>query len=653
MPRWAKWLLVGIATTVALLGGTAWLVLRAIDPDRLVAATAGQTKAATGRDLVIGGKVYARVFPSPAVIAEDIRFSNAGWGSRPDMMRVRHAEGHVAFWPLILGRVQIRRIVLAGADALLETNAAGTGNWVFRDEGEPLPGAEPVPEIALDLLRIEDAQIAYRDGKSDQETQVGIARLTLDGHDDSERIDLAANFRGQWFSVKGSAGRLESLFASAAAVPVDLAFAMDGAKAAVKGTLGAGKQAGQFDVAVEADVMDAAGLSRLVGVDLPVPLPVKLSAKARHSGTENIIDPFRLTLGSHVLSGRATLRTEGGRPSFDASIAASSLDLSQFAQPKGKHPSPTATASRERHLFSDAPLPFRELPAVDVQADVRIEQMVLPSSVVLKAVHAGFVLKNGHLELQPLMFNVAGGAVSGQATLDTTQGKTPRLAVKLEGKGISLEELATEAGWAKLISGGRTDLAIDLSGSGHSLHRLMAGASGEMRVVIGPARLSDNLRDVGGDAWAKLVDTLSSFYKAEKGTGLSCAVARLPVRMGLITVERSIAYETTEVNVVIAGTISLSDESLALVMRPAYKQGLGFDAGNLAKLVHVTGTMMNPSIGLDALGVGRQLLSLYAAFATSGASLVVEEVLKRPVDPHPCQSALAAGASKPKRKSLR
>jgi uncharacterized protein involved in outer membrane biogenesis len=195
MPRWAKWLVVGIATTVALLGGTAWLVLSAISPDRLVAVAAAQTKAATGRDLVIGGRVDVRVFPAPAVIAEDIRFGNAGWGSRPDMIRVHHAKGQVAFWPLVHGRVQIRRIVLVGPDVLLETNAAGTGNWLFRREGEPVTGAEPMPEIVLDVLRIEDAQIAYRDGKSGHETRLAIERLTVDGQDDTERIDLAASLR--------------------------------------------------------------------------------------------------------------------------------------------------------------------------------------------------------------------------------------------------------------------------------------------------------------------------------------------------------------------------------------------------------------------------------------------------------------------------
>jgi uncharacterized protein involved in outer membrane biogenesis len=293
MPRWAKWLVVGIATTVALLGGTAWLVLSAISPDRLVAVAAAQTKATTGRDLVIGGRVDGRVFPAPAVIAEDIRFGNAGWGSRPDMIRVRHAEGHVAFWShwSTAGSRSVGSW-LVGSDVLLETEADGTGNWLFRREGEPVTGAEPMPEIVLDVLRIEDAQIAYRDGKSGHETRLAIERLTVDGQDDTERIDLAANLRGQRFSVKGSTGRLESLFASAVALPVDLALATDGASAVVKGTLGTGKQAGQLDLAVEADVADAAGLSRLVGTDLPLPLPLKLSANALHSGSENVVDPF-------------------------------------------------------------------------------------------------------------------------------------------------------------------------------------------------------------------------------------------------------------------------------------------------------------------------------------------------------------------------
>jgi hypothetical protein len=76
---------------------------------------------------------------------------------------------------------------------------------------------------------------------------------------------------------------------------------------------------------------------------------------------------------------------------------------------------------------------------------------------------------------------------------------------------------------------------------------------------------------------------------------------------------------------VVAGTINLKDESIVLVMRPAIKQGVGLGAGNLAQLVWVTGTLTNPSISLHTLGVTRQMLSLYAALATSGASLLVEK----------------------------
>lgn len=157
-----------------------------------------------------------------------------------------------------------------------------------------------------------------------------------------------------------------------------------------------------------------------------------------------------------------SIRTGGARPSLEASVAASSLDLSQLVPPKGKQPS--AAPARAHHLFSDARLPFDTLPALDTKADVRIERLVLPNRVALKALHAGVVLKNDHLELQPVMFNVAGGAVSGRATLDVTQGKATRLAISLEGKGISLEELAEEAGRAKQITGGRAGAFNDVMG---------------------------------------------------------------------------------------------------------------------------------------------------------------------------------------------
>jgi hypothetical protein len=64
--------------------------------------------------------------------------------------------------------------------------------------------------------------------------------------------------------------------------------------------------------------------------------------------------------------------------------------------------------------------------------------------------------------------------------------------------------------------------------------------------------------------------------------------------------------------------------------------------------VRVTGTLSNPSVGIDTLGSARAALSVGGAIMTGGLSLLGEMALKKgTADPHPCQTA-AAGGTAPK-----
>jgi hypothetical protein len=151
--------------------------------------------------------------------------------------------------------------------------------------------------------------------------------------------------------------------------------------------------------------------------------------------------------------------------------------------------------------------------------------------------------------------------------------------------------------------------------------------------------------DVAGDILTKVFDTINPFRKSEPVTELRCAVARLPVRAGVIKIERSVAYETSKINVVVAGLVDLREETLDLAIRPSPTQGLRVGLGSLAELVRLTGPLTAPRIGLDTLGAARQAVSIGAAVATGGLSLLGEGLLKGAVDdPHPCQTALAPPA---------
>ncbi|HEY7363421.1 MAG TPA: AsmA family protein [Methylomirabilota bacterium] len=645
MSRPTKFLLLGVVVVVVFAVAVVVIALRSLDLGRVANFVGERVKATTGREFAIKGPLRVRLFPSFAIAAGDVHIGNAPWGSRPEMLRLRRAEAEIAFWPLLRGRVEVRRVILVGPDLLLETDRTGTGNWVLQPAGEKPAddsGTGAAPAIGLDQVRIEDARISYRDGKTGRETRVDIAQLSADGAGDATRIAGALSVRGQRVRLEATTSRLEALAAGSGEVPIDLIASVDGATATVKGTV---SRAGQIDVKVSAEVTATAALSRLADMKLDVPLPLKTSAGVRGGGDAWVLDPLDLTVAGQVIGGRAAITLGGARPAFDISVASSSLDLARLVPGAMDSKSPLAPLpSSRRWLFGEEPLPLDGLGVVDARVEARVQRLVLPNALPLQAVHLVLVARDRKLEASPLAFTMAGGRITGKVALTAPPSGAPRLQTKIDGAGIRLEELAAATGRAGQISGGETSVAVDLTGAGGSLRRLAATASGNVRIVVGPARLAATALDVGGDTLTKLLDIVNPFRKSDPVTELRCAVIRVPLRDGVGRIERSVAYETSKINVVMAGLVDLREETLDLAIRPSVTQGLRVGVANLAELVRVTGPLTGPSIGLDTMGAARQAVSIGAAVATGGLSLLGEAALRGAVDPHPCQSALAVGA---------
>ncbi len=66
------------------------------------------------------------------MVAEGVTLSNAAWGSRPDLARVRRMTLFLDPISLLLGEVKIGRILLEGADIAVERNDVGDSNLEMR-----------------------------------------------------------------------------------------------------------------------------------------------------------------------------------------------------------------------------------------------------------------------------------------------------------------------------------------------------------------------------------------------------------------------------------------------------------------------------------------------------------------------------------------
>jgi len=90
---------------------------------------ADQVMRVSGRRLSFDGPIEFEVSMPPRIIARGVRIQNAPWGTKKHMLKADTLIAEVDLLPLLIGDVAVPRLRLVGVDILVETNAAGKGNW--------------------------------------------------------------------------------------------------------------------------------------------------------------------------------------------------------------------------------------------------------------------------------------------------------------------------------------------------------------------------------------------------------------------------------------------------------------------------------------------------------------------------------------------
>ncbi len=643
--RMKRWLIV-LGVLVLVLGG-AWVALQqAFPPQRIAEIVASQVSSQTGREFRIQGRLDWRLLPKLAILAEDVALANAPWGSRPDMLRIKRAATQLELWPLLQGRFNIESVALDGVDLLLETDAKGTGNWDMpqpaTQDGRQGSGGGSMQDVGIDTLRLGDVRVAYHDGVSGQKRAITLQQLTLDRN--AQGLQLASDWvvQAQRWQASGQLGHVTQLLANQADWPVQLALRSEGARIDLKGQLlpGPAPRTGRFDV--DAVIDKVAALAPWLDDAGRLPLPIALKTSVALTTESLQADALTLSLAGQALHGSASLRN-GDPWQVQARLNAESVDLTRFGS-KGGSGGAASPAGRQK-LFDDKPLPVDTLPRGIATLELRVARLLLPDAPPLSAVKADVQLRPGSLKIEPLAFGVAGGQVRGVVTLTTADAAAPRWKLQIDGSGLSAEALTRAAGSGDFLAGGTLQLKTDLAMSGRSASALAAGASGELLLSITDTRLGDGAAPIGPNLLPQLLRAITLQPQAAKSTQVECAVMRLPFRNGVAQVERTIAIETPDLAISAVGQIDLRDQSMELAFRPTPKRALGLNTAQLASLVIAKGPLLDPKLTLDAKGAAGMALSIGAAVATGGLSMLGRNLLKQAGDPHPCQYALTGVAA--------
>jgi AsmA family protein len=705
--RFLKAALIAFAVAIVVAVGAGAYLLSRIDEGTLAREAQAVVKKATGRTLDIGGKIDLRISFTPAIVAESVRFSNASWGSRPDMARARRIEVELDLIPLIRGTVRVDRLVVVEPEVLLETDAKGRANWDFdlREATDKTPdtGTSLQPAIETGALRISDGVLVYRDGKRGTTTRIEIKALDFREAMSGRLRSVAMNGRinRRAFELKGTVGDPATLLAPGGAFPLDLNITAELARVGAKGQLidALGRADAQLQVQIEAaEVQDLAALVDrqvpplgplkaramierdngrlgLRDLDLTVGRPGALHARARGSirdlvkpagaalefgasapktehapafGASGRVEDFkegvrvsglRITSGANELKGAFEYRSGKERAHVVTRLEGASLDLGFLAAARDHAPSGGPVFARER-------LALGRLRALDADARISLGALVLPNRVTLRSFAAQLELRGGRLRADPVEFLAGGGRTTTALTVDAS-GEAASWSARLEGRRIVLGDLLASTPLGDKIKGGATDIDFIVTTRGNSPHDWAAGLNGNVRIVVGEARIKAREINLGSDALTRILEAINPFRKTDPEVELQCVVLRLPIAEGVARSDRGVGMESNKMSALSSGTIDLGKEVMDINVRPRVKEGIGLGGARLAQMVRVTGPLTDPKLGLDFGGVVGTTASIAAGVATGGLSLLGEQLLKTATAENACKVALGSASTRP------
>ncbi len=629
-----KWILTGLLALVVAVVVAGVAVLSTMEFEELRGVIEAEAEKATGRKLTIAGDIDLEISLSPAIAVEDVRFANADWGSRPELISVQRLELEVALLPLFSGDIQVKRLVVIAPDILLETDAQGRGNWEMagtaEDAAAPAPAAGEMTLPNIDNAVVRDATVVYRDGQTGETMQVSFSELTLRRTSAGLPLEIAIEgaYNSVPFKADGAVGLIRDLV-GAAPYPVRLSLAVGGATLDIEGSIAEPITGQGIDLMVQARGQNLAELGAAVGTELPPLGPYDLSAQVTQDGQNFKLTALTAKIGGSDIAGNATLTLGGKRPALSGSFTSANLNLGDLAPAGGAAAAPAAAGGR--YVFTEDPLPLDGLKAADAKIKLNAKRLVLPNGLTFTDLDLALSLQGGKLALDPFSSGFSGGTLTGSVSLDA--GKTaPPLAVKLSAAGIDYGGLLKSLEVTDGITGS-FDAEIDLRGAGASPRAIAAGLGGRIEVTGGAGSISNNLVQAAG---AGLTGMLSGWTDANSDLRLNCIVVRLPIKDGVANGE-AILLDTAAVTVGGQGTIDLRDETLHLKVTPNAKKT---SLMSLAVPFLIQGTLAKPQVLPDPVGTAVGAAKIAGIFINpvgAGAALVARSETS---GTNPCVAAL-------------
>jgi uncharacterized protein involved in outer membrane biogenesis len=564
--RWRRVALVAaVVIPLAAVGGVLWAATR--DLSRYQTRLTEQVRKVTGRELVARVPLTIKLGTQPSMVAEGITLTNAAWGTRPELARVRKLTLFLDPVSLMLGEVKVGRIVLEGADILVERNDVGDSNLEMLP---PVDGSGPHPAENKSLrqrsnpafpwintIEVRDSVLTIRDAVGRPPTVIEVAEGTVRAAAPNQPLQMTARMSAPGAPPLQLAGQAGTFDGWLRGLPgnIDVQGALGEGKISIKGSVAA--KGTNLQVAAEGP--DLGVLGPYLRLSLPSGGPYTLSAKAATFRNGLKVDVTTLKVGSSELSGDALFRPDRqGTPTATINIDAPRIDVGDFRQIAAAT-SATAPAAGTKRLIPTMPFSASWLGRSNLALTARVGELaglqgkVQNASISLASSDTRFTFRGAA--------SVGGGSAGFDLVYDGS-GRVGTATLTATANRVSTEDLSTVLGLNLGLRESIVDLDLRLRGNGRTTRDTLNSATGAIDVTLSKgAWPADSLQGFPGDTMKLLGVT------ADKAAPFNCAAGRFEVSGGVAYLRR-LVVDTPGATVVGGGFVHLRSETWEFILVP-------------------------------------------------------------------------------------
>lgn len=399
---------------------------------------------------------------------------------------------------------------------------------------------------------------------------------------------------------------------------------------AISGELGDLLQLTGINLNVQASGKNLGELGPLLDKKLPELGAFRVQGQL--SGSDQLIDlkGFSATIDKSDFTGWAKAEF-GKRPKITARLESAVVDFTRImAQTQGnKDAAGDAAKGKTREprqrLFSDEPLPFDVLEAVD--ADIGFSaRNIKARDAELAFGQLTLGLTAGDLQVEKLEATYEGAKIS--VKLNLKAGKPSTADLKFLVQGFDLGRFLKETQTSQEVAG-RVDVAANLTSQGDSPHHLMANLDGDFGAVFGKGEVPRILDLLASDLAARVVPIWGRHKKAGQ---LNCGLIQFTNKAGIATSDAFVF--DTQIGIIKGdGEINFDTEQLDFVLSPKPKDASLF---SLATKLRVTGSVLDPKVRPTGGAMAKKGGKALGALVVGPAGLLLPFLKTGARNQHPC-----------------